>query len=375
MVLPKTRGGAAWGGVSALVALALLAVLVGAMPVKAVTPESPDVRTVPEASATDTTTDAVTVEIDDMEFEQAPLAANREWYEIDSIPSGPVRGDFVVGPGKIELTIPPGTSQTVIVNVSNRIGEERRFALQVEDMQASQSLTETVELLGEREGPYSLRDYISIPGNEVVVGHNQKARVPVTITIPPDAEPGGRYGSVLVNTVAVPRTEGSDTVAPTSPIIARIGTLFFVTVPGDVERSGTLVDFTTIPDRSWFSTGPIEFAMTFDNSGSIHLAPYGSLSVTNMYGDEVGFVEIDPWFVLPGALRLRETFWNREHLLGRYTATLTMNRSYDDIVDTRTVTFWVVPWHYLVGVVVGLTFFILFVRFLLNNFEFKRKGA
>ena len=296
-------------------------------------------------------------------------------YVIESISVGdPAPGDFVVGPGKVELEIKPGTSKTVMMMVTNRIGKQHDFFLSTEDATAGRDPGVTVELLGGERGPYTLRDYITLPTSKITLENGQRARFPVTISVPADAEPGGRYGSVLVRTVAVEGTDGrADNIAPQSPIEARIGTLFFVTISGETHREGKLLELNTIPDKAWFEQGPITFGIMFDNSGSIHLAPYGRLSITNMLGDEVGFLELEPWFAMPKSQRFREVIWNNSNLLGRYTATLELNRGYDDIIDTQSVTFWVLPWKIVLGALAGIFLILFLIRSFFKNFEFKRK--
>lgn len=296
-------------------------------------------------------------------------------YPIEGIPGGDyVVGDFVVGPGKIDLTIEPGMSRTVEMTVTNRTGERRRFNLTVEDAAGSQDPATSVVLLGDDRGPYSIKDYISLPAKSFELEHNQRARVQVTINVPRNAEPGGLYGSVLVDTVAVDAVPGDGMgTAPQSAIIARIGTLFFVTIPGAVERSGSLIDFTTVPEQTFFQSGPVNFGIYFENTGTMHLAPYGEVSIRNMMGDEVGNVALEPWFVLPQSKRLREVTWNRELLFGRYVATVQVNRGYDDIIDTESFTFWVLPWKIVLGAF-ALVFLVVFIiRAFFRTFEFKRK--
>ena len=92
-----------------------------------------------------------------------------------------------------------------------------------------------------------------------------------------------------------------------------------------------------------------------------------------MTGDEVGFIELDPWFALPKSLRTREVSWNRDLLIGRYKATAFINRGYDDIVDEVSVTFWVMPWKLAVGTFSTLFVLFLILRFVATRFEFKRK--
>jgi hypothetical protein len=297
----------------------------------------------------------------------APTAAYAE-YRSDALPSTDVFGDFVVGPGKVELTLNPGESKTVEVTLANRMGDDRKFDLTVEDMKGSDNPEQTVVLLGDDRGPYSLRDYFSVPEWSFMLPHARKARIPVTVTIPADAEPGGYYGSVLFTTTSKPNEQGGQGAAA---IISRIGVLFFVTVPGAGTYEGKLESFSS--KNTFFTEGPIPFQMLFRNTGNMHLNPSGEITIRNMIGTQVETLVVEPWFALPGSLRLREVEWNRAALMGRYTAEAAIKRDYGDQVDRMTVTFWVIP---VVPAAIALGgIFVLFfiIRFIATNFEFKRK--
>jgi hypothetical protein len=295
-------------------------------------------------------------------------------YPVEGIPGGGEAGDFVVGPGKVDVTLQPGQSKTFEITVTNRTGKLHRFNITAQDAVGSQDTATPIVLLGDDRGPYSMKDFVSVPYRTFDLQHNQRARIPVTITIPPDAEPGGLYGSVLVDTVAV-QSEAGDTggTAPQSAIIAKIGTLFFITIPGTVEKDGGIKEFTTVPEKTFYQGGPINFGIVYENRGSMHLVPYGELRIRNMFNEEIGYVKLDPWFVLPKSLRLREVTWTRELLFGRYTATVAINRSYDDVIDEMSYTFWVLPWKPLVGVFVAVFVVFFFIRSFFRRFEFKRK--
>ena len=280
-------------------------------------------------------------------------------------------GDYVVGPGRTEVRVSPGETVTRNITVANRIANGRSFSFSVEDMSGTADGSENVVLLGDQSGPYSLRDYISFPTEFVTLDLNTKATVPVTISMPPDAEPGGYYGAVLVSTYeALPEREGS---GARSPMIARVGTLFFITVPGESDVDGELLDVSTTNQQVWYQSGPIDFNILFENKGSVHLNPYGEVRVTNLLGDEVGFVKLDPWFVLPKSLRVREVTWDREFLLGRYKFTVQVNRGYDDIIDAKSFVIWVLPWKIVLGVFVAIFFILFIIRFFFRTFEFKRR--
>jgi hypothetical protein len=316
------------------------------------------------ASTTATTTpDTVVVPVSDTVLPDT--------YRVEQLYGDRVVGDFVVGPGKVELQIAPGQSKTVTISVSNRTGAAKLFKLEMEDAAGSQDPNTPIVLLGEQTGPYTMKDFIRVADDSFVIEHNKRVQIPVTITLPVNAEPGGLYGSLLVTTSSLtPETESG---APRSAIVSRIGTLFFITVPGAIERSGQVIDFSTVPDKTFYTKGPITMGVLFENTGSMHLNPYGSITVTNTFGEEVGFVEIEPWFVMPKSLRLREITWDREMLLGRYTITAEINRGYDDVIDTKVMHIWVLPWQVMLGLFAIVFLLFISIKFITSRFEFKRK--
>ena len=292
-------------------------------------------------------------------------------YKIERIEGDIDVGDFVVGPGKTEIALNPGESIIQEITVTNRISEPRNFKLEVDDITGSADGSSAVSLTNGVKGPYSIRDYISFPKDTFTLGLGEMARIPVKITIPADAEPGGLYGSVLVSTERIPGA--ADANVPRSPVVARIGSLFFVTVKGEVERGGITTGIQTLDNTWWYEHGPINLGVMFENTGSVHLNPYGELSISNMFGEEVGFVALEPWFVLPKSLRTRDIAWEREFLFGRYTVTARINRGYDDVIDEVTTTFWVLPWKIVLGVFTVFFVLIFGFRTFFRTFEFSRK--
>lgn len=76
----------------------------------------------------------------------------------------------------------------------------------------------------------------------------------------------------------------------------------------------------------------------------MYVNPYGVIRIKNIVGQEVGEVQVEPWFAMPQSLRMREVVWDRPYLFGYYTAVASINRGYGDIVDTEVLSFWVIPW-------------------------------
>ncbi|NBD74177.1 hypothetical protein GVX82_04020 [Patescibacteria group bacterium] len=282
-------------------------------------------------------------------------------------PSGG-REDFVVGPGKIELVMEPGETRTVEVAISNRMGAERTFQLSTEDLSGSPDAERAVVLHGAERGPYTLRDYLFPAANRITIEDGIRTFVPVTVSIPEDAEPGGRYGALLVSV-----TSDQPQSAAGAVIVSRVGVMFFVRVTGEVEEQGAFTTLNTETGRRFYTDGPIEFSIGYRNDGNVHLNPYGRITIENTLGNTVAAQEIDPWFALPNSERARTLTWDRPLLFGRYTATVELNLGYDNAIETKRVSFWVIPIG-LVGLILLGLFLIFFVlRFLVTRIEIKVK--
>lgn len=334
-------------------------------PTQEVFAQSSDLSALTEEVATSTETEVVST------------PESEQWYKSEWISGRVEVGDFVVGPGRSEITAKPGETVYVEISVTNRISSDREFALEVEDIEGTQDGSSMTTMPPGQKSPRGLVDFITFPETTLDLDLGERARIPVAINVPDNASPGGYFGAVLVSTVRLSDAEGE--LVPRSPIIARVASLVFLTVEGEVVREGEVLSVDTINNSSnwglWYESGPIDIGILYENTGTVHLNPYGEISIKNLLGEEVGFLEMEPWFVLPSSLRLRELTWDREFLFGRYTIDAKINRGYDDVVDEVSTSFWVLPWR-LVGSIFIVLFIIIFlVRTFFRKFEFKRKDS
>lgn len=280
---------------------------------------------------------------------------------------------FAVGPGKQEVELLPGETVTKQVSISNGSSRTKTFSLSVEDLVGSDNPNETVILKGDEKGPYSIRDYVSFDGTEITVGPYQTEKVNVYISAPADAEPGGYYGAVIV-------TESSDqsqTDGTGAVLVSRIGSLLLAKVAGEVREEGQLTEFKLPKYQTWFVEGqPEQFEILFKNTGSVHLVPYGIISIKNLFGSVVDTVPVDAYFALPDSTRSRLVEWEEPRkLFGYYRAELELNRGYDssEQIDTDSLYFVVMPYK-VIAIVLGILVLLgLMIGFMRRNFEVKKK--
>ena len=280
----------------------------------------------------------------------------------------PLRGDFVLEPAKVELESVPGQSQVVDLRITNRDKSTRTFTVSTEDTAGSQDPATPIVLLGDKKGPWTLRDYLNPETLTFTLKAGQQMILPVTVDVPADAEPGGRYASVIISNEALHGGAGG------SNTVARLTALFFVRIPGAANTAGAVDRFLVSAAHGvFFDPSSIPFDLYFRNTGDVHLDPEGHIAISNIYGMNVGDIRINPFFVMPQSLRYRQVVWTHQFLIGRYSATLTLNRGFASSSDVRVVTFWVLPWQPIAILLVALGLLVTLVRLIVSRFEIRRR--
>jgi hypothetical protein len=165
----------------------------------------------------------------------------------------------------------------------------------------------------------------------------------LTIMPPANALPGGHYAMVISS----PDSEVSFLNTTGSSVQAQVGTLVYITIPGDIVQNAEVKKF-SIPNN-FEEFGPIDFSTTIQNLSDIHIKPAGSITVTNMIGMK-SYVQFnkDGTNIFPGKSRDFENQLNKKWLFGRYKAELNAAYGTAGGIATATLFFWVIPWRFLI---------------------------
>ena len=205
---------------------------------------------------------------------------------------------------------------------------------------------------------------------------NSSKIVQVKIKIPANADPGGHFAVVFWGTQ--PPTTDSGSVA----IGAKVGMLVLLRVNGDVDENGGILEFATKDKQTFFTHLPVSFYYRFQNSGGDRIKPEGSILMKNILGITAEKIPANPveGNVLPGSIRKIETAWQgkagtvgptdkdnknffskagyemRNFAFGYYKAKILLKYGTGGETASGSFAFWVVPWHLLILVLIGLSF-------------------
>lgn len=257
-----------------------------------------------------------------------------------------------ISPLTFELTANPGDVLTNVLKVYNPTDSIMAIKMEVEDFTVRGELGQVVIEPAETE-TYSLARWITTEPLEFTLGPREQKFVDFTINVPENAEPGGKYGSVLASTAGIIGEEITGAV-----VAQKVGALVLLTVSGEVKEELIVKEFSC---PSFLEYGPVKFTIRFENTGTVHFRPRGFVVITDWRGKKVVDVAFPQNNVIPGAIRKIETSWDKKWLVGRYTAMLVGGYGTANIpFNPPVLTFWVFPWKIALAVFLGILVVLIF---------------
>jgi len=259
---------------------------------------------------------------------------------------------ITISPLNFELTANGGDTLINTLKVYNPTDSVISIKMEAEDFK---TVGETGEVIvaPEEEITYSLKRWVKITPAEFALEPKEQKFVDFEISVPENAEPGGKYGSILASTTGVIGREVTG-----AAVAQKVGALLLLTVAGEVKESLTIKEFTA---PSFLEYGPVSFAMRFENIGTVHVRPRGFVTITNWWGKKVADVEFPQLNVIPGSIRKIETSWQNKWLFGKYTAMLVGSYGTANLpFNPPILTFWVFPWKLALGMILVLILILAF---------------
>jgi len=290
-------------------------------------------------------------------------------YTVEDLFGKVDQGDIVISGGKTELVMSPGEYTTFTIAFSNRLGKSENFKITTEDLGIS---SDEEALPGSATGkdisPYSIKDYIKPEVSELTLDNMKKVRMPVTVTIPADTRAGSLSGAVVFSLKDPVEKETKD--GGKIAIENRLAYRVYVKIKGNEKEDGYLKSFGV--DKKFQEYGPVPLKFKFENDGNIYLVPSGTITVKNMLGITVEKIDINKYYVQPETIKTSIEQFKRKYLIGKYTAKIELNRGYansEDVTDSKTISFWVVPWKLLLIIFVIVVLLVWLSTIIMSKYK------
>lgn len=292
---------------------------------------------------------------------------------------------------RIEINVNPGETIKEVFKIRNEERQSRTYYTSVENFE-SQDESGTPRFSLRKE---DLATWINLP-EIITIGPGEVKEVEFTIITPKEAEPGGHFSAIFLQT-SPPSNNGGDLA-----ISAKLGSLILLRVNGDFQQGGGVLEFATKFKKHFFTSLPIEFYYRFQNDGDDHLHPVGDVLITNSIGRTTKILPANPvdGSVLPKSIRRFETKWltafgpieedplkdaptpagkgyweNTKYewhnfALGKYSAKLKVVYGTKELKSSKSeFVFYVLPWHLLLLILLGATILFIILRFSLRRYN------
>ena len=279
----------------------------------------------------------------------------------------PASESLTVSPPTVELNAQPGQTLKQKITLDNGSDSPKAIKVVVQNFGAAGE-SGSPELTDD-QGPYSLASWITVSPSTVTIDARSSKDFEVSINVPQNPPPGGRFGALVFEPTATPGSPEEQV-----KVVSRVSALLLLRLPGEANESLSNVGFLAakpnaktdkdgIPNKStFFQKGPVVFHNRVKNDGNIQVKPDVEISIYNIFGSKIGTIKpTTAGNVLPSSTRRFESEWKHSTLLGYYKAKATITYgSGEKQTITTTTSFWGANYAFLGGiVVVFLAFFVL----------------
>ena len=266
-------------------------------------------------------------------------------------------------PPRLEVTVNPDATNTQVIKVRNESQDTKTITVSVRDFVVTDNkgtpnfIDDFSEDLNNR---WAASSWIQVSPSLLTLKPGETKSLTLTVLPPANALPGGHYAAVVYS----PKSNSLYSSATGASIQTNVGSLIYVTVPGDINQKATIQSF-TVPGFSEF--GPIDFKATIKNSSDIHIQPVGAITIKNWFGGKTAQLNLDSTNIFPYTSRDFQNTLNKKWLFGRYKATLqTVYGTAGDLI-TANIFFWIIPWRLLILIVAAIAIIVTLIIILKKN--------
>jgi hypothetical protein len=213
---------------------------------------------------------------------------------------------FRVSPVRAELVLEKGSTSKEKITVVNLSGEKTTAKIIINDFEPASDETGQPKILLDENSKTKNNSFkdIATTEKEITLNPRESKEIYLYIKVPENANAGGYYG--VLRFAGTTEKENKNIA-----LAASVGTLFLVTVPGDLKENVSLVDFSAASKgstgRFFINASELSIITRLENVGNIHVKPFGLVEIkdsSNKVVESFDLNSTDPRSnILPGSTR------------------------------------------------------------------------
>lgn len=253
---------------------------------------------------------------------------------------------LIVSPPRIDLEGKPGDVLQQTIKITNSSDKSINIFAKVADFIVQDNSGTPIQITTAASGRYLASPWFLLDRPEFTLAPHQTENIIAIIEIPKEALPGGHYAGVYFSPLEKGRLNSTGAV-----IVPEIGSLFGITIAGDITYDAMIKDFSVKTTVSEF--GPIDFTAVIENQSDTHIKPQSNIVIHDMIGRKLADIPLNELNIFPFTSRTLSGTWDRVWGLGRYSATLTATYG-PGLVAERSLYFWIMPYRLIAAILIVL---------------------
>lgn len=194
-------------------------------------------------------------------------------------PGGSLAADQAAQRPELAYELSQGATQQDSVILANLGTEQLTFRVYATD--AFNNADGQFDLLSGEQAPVDVGSWVSLAQELVTVPACKQVTIPMTITVPADADPGDHVGAVLASSESI----GAGAEGSAVTLDRRTGTRLYLRVSGELNPELAVVDVDTSYEHALNPLGgSATVKYTVENRGNVRMSGTASMTVGGPFG-------------------------------------------------------------------------------------------
>ncbi len=254
---------------------------------------------------------------------------------------------LVISPPRYDETVKPGQTVQKTIKITNPSAQPIKVQAQVYDFLVQNDSGTPIQVTENASGRYLASPWFTLDRTSFVIAPGATEQIYALISVPSDALPGGHYAGVYIS----PQDVNAPAQTTGAGVLPQIGSLFGLTVAGDIKYDALIKSFTVKNIVSEF--GPIYFEAVIVNQSDTHIRPDSQIIIHDMIGRKLAELPLDQVNIFPYTPRTLTAQWPTVWGFGRFTATLSAAYG-PGLVAERPLYFWIMPYRLMAAILIIL---------------------
>ncbi len=280
---------------------------------------------------------------------------------------------LTVSPARQTVQVDPGSTEKTTITFFNQANVPVAGNIKVVDFIVKDKSGTPFLLEGETiPTKYSAASWIKASQDKVVIGANTSVKINLTIEVPKNASPGGRYAAVYFEpTGTLPNTREFVTQKEGEQLTtSRLTGLINIRVNGPITEEAVIKSF-EVP--SFLEYGPVVAKAEIYNNGSYHITPKGKITLTNAQGKIIEEYTLEEKNIFPENSRVYEAALGDKVMIGKFNVSLLAMYGDSNQMLSATQVVWLFPWKITLAVTLAIAIAIVLIVLITKKIKSRQK--